>query len=104
MRKFELEREMKIIETFILDSSSNNIEFKLWDKITIEFIEQEVKSFVFGVNTQEDYEIAKSLGVYAVFSDCPLKLKQTILIIFYEIDAKQLQLHKKHLNFQYFYA
>ena len=73
---FELEREMKVTEAFQLGNSSNIIKFKLWDQAAIDCIGREVKSFIFGVNTQEDYEIAKSLGVYAVFSDRPLELKR----------------------------
>jgi glycerophosphoryl diester phosphodiesterase len=70
---FELDREMLVEESFALGKSSNKIHFRLWDKDVIECIKasttEDIKIFLFGINSKQDYEEAKRLNVYAVFTD-----------------------------------
>lgn len=73
---FELDREMEVKESFALGSSTNKIHFKLWDQKAFDCIkDSDIKYiFLFGINTMQDYEEAKKLNAYAVFTDKPISL------------------------------
>ncbi len=79
---FEMDREMVVEESFTLGNGSNKIHFRLWDNKVVECIQEakgnSSKIFIFGVNNKKDYEEAKKLGAYAVFSDSPIELIQQL--------------------------
>ncbi|MFN7037942.1 MAG: glycerophosphodiester phosphodiesterase family protein [Alphaproteobacteria bacterium] len=75
---FELDREMLVEESFALGKDKNIVHFRLWDDDAINCIQEtkgkDTKIFLFGINNVKNYNIAKKLGVYAVFTDNPLEL------------------------------
>ena len=79
---FELGRFMLVEEEFALGKSVNKIYFKLWDKNAVECTKnsssQQVKIFLFGINSQESYKQAKQLNAYAIFTDEPEALIKAI--------------------------
>lgn len=77
---FELDREMLVKESFALGSSENKVHFKLWDQKAVDCIkDSDIKHiFLFGINTKQDYEEAKRLNAYAVFTDNLIALMKMI--------------------------
>lgn len=77
---FELDREMVVKESFALGNSENKVHFKLWDQKAVDCIkDSDIKYiFLFGINTKQDYEEAKRLNTYAVFTDNPISLIKMI--------------------------
>ncbi|MEK6733775.1 MAG: glycerophosphodiester phosphodiesterase family protein [Pseudomonadota bacterium] len=79
---FELNREMIVEESFVLGKSNNKISFKLWDPKAMQCFNNSLQNpariFLFGINNKKDYEEAKDLGAYAVFTDRPKALIELI--------------------------
>jgi len=79
---FELDIEMIVKESFALGDDINKVHFRLWDNKAVECIEEasndQAKIFIFGINSKQEYQEAKKLGVYAVFSDTPAELIQQL--------------------------
>lgn len=54
----------------------------MWDNKAVKCIKEasndQAKIFIFGINSKQDYQEAKKLGVYAVFSDAPAELIQQL--------------------------
>jgi glycerophosphoryl diester phosphodiesterase len=72
---FELAREMVVEESFMLGTDRNKIRFKLWDQKAVECAKEtkgnDLKIYLFGINKIQDYNEAKKLGAYAIFTDTP---------------------------------
>jgi glycerophosphoryl diester phosphodiesterase len=79
---FELNRDMVVEESFALGKSNNKINFKLWDPKSMQCfnnsLQNPAKIFLFGINSKEAYKQAKELGAYAVFTDKPKALIESI--------------------------
>jgi len=79
---FELSREMIVEESFALGKSNNKISFKLWNQDAIQCFNNKLKNpvriFLFGINDKKSYEEARKLGAYAVFTDTPKALIESL--------------------------
>jgi len=71
---FELKRKMTATESFALGEGSNAITFRPWSGETIKTIKKlrpKTRIVLFGINTEEDWRKAVSLGSDAVYTDNP---------------------------------
>ncbi|WP_205395176.1 glycerophosphodiester phosphodiesterase family protein [Vibrio tetraodonis] len=68
---FELTRNVEVVEHFMLGEGRTKTTFR-WSKDDLSCFDTADNTIVLiGVNTQEDYQYAKSLGAYAVMVDSP---------------------------------
>lgn len=74
---FEKSRTMSVVEKFTLGEGQSETTFDMWNKDSMKCTRgaaKKAKIVFFGVNTPEDFKVAKKLGADAVFSDAPSKL------------------------------
>lgn len=75
---FELTRPMRITESYTLGEGETSITVKMLTPETISCARQfgPVKIFAFAINTEESYREALCLGVDAVLTDSPSRIRQ----------------------------
>lgn len=79
---FETHKSMMVEDVLTLGPLYTKVEFHLWDKNAIKCTKkskgENVKIVFLGVNNELEYNQAKILGVYAVITDYPIKLLNSI--------------------------
>ncbi|MBP9478910.1 MAG: hypothetical protein KBF12_09835 [Sebaldella sp.] len=78
---FDYNRKMTIGEEFALGTDSNDFIIYPWNEKTVSALKKlnpNVKIVVFGVETIEDYNKMDELGIYAIYTNFPNKLKSAL--------------------------
>ncbi|MFV9874954.1 MAG: glycerophosphodiester phosphodiesterase family protein [Rickettsiales endosymbiont of Dermacentor nuttalli] len=79
---FEIRRHMMVEDILTLGSLYTKVEFHLWDSNAVKCTKKskgdDVKIMFLGVNDKVEYNQAKILGVYAVVTNYPIKLLNSI--------------------------
>ncbi|MFA4085145.1 glycerophosphodiester phosphodiesterase family protein [Mycobacteroides salmoniphilum] len=71
---FELHRNVVVTEKFTLGTGTSRVDAELWDPASIEcFSSQQsgMKTIGFAVNTEDDFRMARKIGLSAVLVDSP---------------------------------
>ncbi|WP_229686497.1 glycerophosphodiester phosphodiesterase family protein [Longimycelium tulufanense] len=70
---FELRRDVTVTERFTLGTGESRVKAQMWDEESVGCFESagQTKIVMFGINTKDDYQLAKKLGAFAVLADSP---------------------------------
>ncbi|MGL4831021.1 MAG: hypothetical protein ACRCWS_00350, partial [Propionibacteriaceae bacterium] len=72
---FELHRDVSVSETFTLGTGASQVDAELWDPSSIECFNSQqagMKTIGFAVKTEDDFRLARKIGLNAVLVDSPL--------------------------------
>lgn len=74
---FELKRKMMVTETFALGKGTSMVEFHLWQPEVVAYLKElnpKVSLTLFGINKQDEWNQAVSLGIDAIYTDNPYEI------------------------------